>query len=244
MDLKSVTHIFMLYITLSVLMCSQAMAGSIQPKLSAEFSIAKSTFYTNETIDVVFSGNAGNATDWFGIYPTGVQPGERSATDWKYINDSRTASTVGINGKVKFSVANLSPGRYSLWFLANNGYTPLAPAIAFDVLSDADQPRILIQDPQLGIAENLAVQFNNPNASNTDWLGVYAKGTKPGPGSLAWAYLNGSKTATTAISSGLLELALPLTAGQYDLWLLATMAIPLKLIPLVSPCKITGPLPG
>jgi endonuclease/exonuclease/phosphatase family metal-dependent hydrolase len=244
MRLHSVAHTLLLYGMALLLMFAAAItnASQVQSNSSAQFSVAKRVVYTTETIEVVFTGGSGNVSDWFGIYPQNVQPGTRAATDWKYINNSRLASAVGINGRVSFAATPLSPGRYSLWFLANNGYSPLAQAVNFEVLSSADQPGLVIRNPQPAIAEQLVVEFNNPKASKTDWLGVYAKGTTPGPGSAAWLYLNGTKTATNAIGSGSLTITPPVAAGQYELWLLANDGYTAKAGPVGFTVKDARPM--
>lgn len=239
MKLKSVVHQIVLYMSMLLLLLTQAVAGEAQQ--AASFSVSKSVFYQHETIEVRFSGGSGSNTDWFGIYPTGVQPGGQSATDWKYLSNSRTP-TGNHNGWVTFTAATLSPGQYSLWFFSNNGHTPLAQAVNFAVYSTAEQPKLTVRNSQPGIGEPLVLDFINPNASKTDWLGVYARGAIPGPGSAAWVYLNGTKTATTAITTGALSIPLTLAAGSYDVWLLANDGYTAKAGPVAFSIKETRPI--
>lgn len=244
MRLKSVIHQLVLYVS-ALLLLSQAVASEAQAQQAASFSVSKSVFYQNETIEVSFSGGSGSNTDWIGIYPTGIQPGGQSATDWKYLNNTRTAPAVGhtqSSGKVTFTAATLSPGQYSLWFLSNNGYGQLAQAVNFAVYSAADQPKLTVKNSELGIGEPLVLDFNNPNPSKTDWVGVYARGVIPGPGSAAWAYLNGTKTATSAVASGSLSIPLALAAGHYDGWLLADDGYTAKAGPVAFSIKETRPI--
>ena len=242
MRLKFFINQMVLCVTVLVLMLSQAFATQVPTAVAAGFSLPKSVYSPHENIEVTFTGGSGSVSDWFGIYPVGVQPGQRSAIDWKYINNSRMASGTGISGKVTFSAQSLPAGRYSLWFLANNGYSALAQPTNIEVLASSNTPGLTVKNTQINPGEPLLVDFYNPNASATDWLGVYAKGVQPGPGSAAWLYLNGSKTAGTAVDSGSLKMGLTLSAGQYDLWLLAEDGYHAKAGPVSFTIKNSQPL--
>lgn len=231
-----------LYVAALMLMSSPLFASQGQTAATSGFLLSKSTFSANDNINLTFWGGSGSSSDWFGIYPLGVQPGQKSATDWKYINNSRVASATGITGKITFAAQSLPAGRYSVWFLANNGYSPLAQAANIEVLGAAAQAALSLQDAELDLQQPLQVDFTNPDATATDWLGVYAKGVQPGPGSAAWWYLNGTKTAGTAVGSGSLQMALALGAGQYDLWLLAKDGYNAKAGPVTFSIKNNQPL--
>ncbi len=242
MRLKVVVHHVFLTISALLLIFALSAAQQVQAQQTASFALSKSAYSPSETIEVTFSGGSGSNADWFGIYPAGIQPAAQSATDWKYINNTRTVSSAGITGRVTFTSNTLTPGQYSLWFLSNNGYTPLAQAVNFAVTGSAEQPKLSVNKPELGIGEPLALEFNNPNASQTDWLGVYAKGVTPGPGSAAWVYLNGTKTATTAVAKGTLSMPLSLAAGSYNLWLLANDGYTTKVGPVSFSIKDNRPI--
>jgi endonuclease/exonuclease/phosphatase family metal-dependent hydrolase len=242
MRLKLAIQQLSLSVVALLLMLLQMASNPASAVESVSFSVVKGTYSTSETIEVNFSHGSGSNSDWFGIYPAGVQPGAQNATDWKYVNNTRTSSAAGITGQVTFASNMLTPGQYSLWFLGNNGYTPLAQAVNFAVTGVADQPKLSVKKSELAIGEPLALEFSNPNAASTDWLGVYAKGVTPGPGSVAWVYMNGTKTATNAVQQGAVSIPLSLAAGSYDLWLLANDGYTTKAGPVTFHIKDNRPL--
>lgn len=201
----------------AVLMLAVAMTGFVQ---AATVSLSAAVYQSGQTIAVRFTGGTGSTRDWFGIYPRGVTPGAVPSTDWKYLNNSRSAAGTG-NGLVTFSSDQLVAGAYSLWFLANDGYQPIHPAVDFNVSAAAQSASLQLDNTNVGSAEALQVSFNNPQPSARDWLAVYPAGSVPARGSVDWQYLNGSKTPTTAQAAGKVSFAARLTPAAYDLWLLA-----------------------
>ncbi|MCQ4080035.1 alkaline phosphatase family protein [Streptomyces sp. RB6PN25] len=60
-----------------------------------------------------------SSTNWIGIYPAGVTPGQKSSLTWQYAPNA--------SGALTFSTSKLSgPGTYSVYYLADNGYSVLA----------------------------------------------------------------------------------------------------------------------
>lgn len=85
------------------------------------------SYVVGSDVIVNFSGGAGNATDWIGIYEMGETPdGSPAALQWFYTNGTQSSGGGLTSGSVTFSSPNLSPGVYSVWFLANDGYTQIA----------------------------------------------------------------------------------------------------------------------
>ncbi|MDH6135014.1 hypothetical protein P3T37_004424 [Kitasatospora sp. MAA4] len=67
-----------------------------------------------------------SSTNWIGIYPVGVTPGQQSATTWQY--------APGGTGSLTFSTSKLSgAGSYAVWYLYNDGYTALAGPLTLTV---------------------------------------------------------------------------------------------------------------
>ncbi|MDH6124847.1 alkaline phosphatase family protein [Kitasatospora sp. GP82] len=67
-----------------------------------------------------------SSTNWIGIYPSGVTPGQKSSLTWQYAPNS--------SGSQTFATSNLpGPGTYAVWYLYNNGYTPLAGPLGLTV---------------------------------------------------------------------------------------------------------------
>ncbi|GAA2817782.1 hypothetical protein GCM10010441_47820 [Kitasatospora paracochleata] len=67
-----------------------------------------------------------SSTNWVGIYPAGVTPGQQSSLSWQYAPNSAGALT--------FSTGKLSgAGSYSVYYLANDGYSVLAGPLRLTV---------------------------------------------------------------------------------------------------------------
>lgn len=67
-----------------------------------------------------------SSTNWIGIYPVGVTPGQKSSLTWQYAPNS--------SGSLTFATSSLSgPGSYAVWYLYNNGYTALAGPVTLTV---------------------------------------------------------------------------------------------------------------
>ncbi|WP_158681601.1 fibronectin type III domain-containing protein [Microbulbifer pacificus] len=81
------------------------------------------TYTVGQPITATFSGGPGNPTDWVGIYPQGIVPdGNPVSTAWYYVNGSKTAGQGVSDGQVVFNEI-LAEGAWTVWFLANDGYT-------------------------------------------------------------------------------------------------------------------------
>src|SRR5262249_42269848 len=92
---------------------------------SPNVSTNKTSYVAGEPIVATFSNGPGSPTDWLGIYPQGVTPdGSPASTDWFYVNGSKTAGAGLSNGQVTVN-NSLGDGSWVMWFLANDGYTPL-----------------------------------------------------------------------------------------------------------------------
>ena len=96
----------------------------------------KNNYAVNENIVASFAGGPGNASDWLAVYPQGVVPdGSPAATLWLYTNGTQTSGGNATSGSVTFSSSSLAVGNYSLWFLANDGYSAIAGPVNFTVTS-------------------------------------------------------------------------------------------------------------
>src|SRR6476659_6418945 len=58
---------------------------------SASLPTDKTIYLSGQSIVVTFANGPGNATDWVGIYPSSVLPGQQASTLWYYVNGTRTA---------------------------------------------------------------------------------------------------------------------------------------------------------
>ncbi|MDH6577055.1 alkaline phosphatase family protein [Kitasatospora sp. MAP5-34] len=67
-----------------------------------------------------------SSTNWIGIYPVGVTPGQQSSLTWQYAPNS--------SGSLTFDTSKLSgPGTYAVWYLYNDGYSALAGPLTLTV---------------------------------------------------------------------------------------------------------------
>ncbi|MFF7636491.1 alkaline phosphatase family protein [Kitasatospora sp. NPDC008050] len=67
-----------------------------------------------------------SSTNWIGIYPVGVTPGQKSSLTWQYAPNA--------GGSLTFATSSLSgPGSYAVWYLYNDGYTALAGPLTLTV---------------------------------------------------------------------------------------------------------------
>ncbi|BCU77696.1 endonuclease/exonuclease/phosphatase family protein [Luteolibacter sp. LG18] len=98
-------------------------------------TLNQSSYPANTPIVASFSGGPGNSNDWIGIFPSTVTtPSTGTYLTWLYTNGTQTPSGNLKSGSVTFpNAANLPPGNYKAWFLANNGYSILAGPATFSV---------------------------------------------------------------------------------------------------------------
>lgn len=172
------------------------LALCLQGAAAAGLSLAQTTFEVGEVISVEFSGGPENASDWIGIYQSGVIPdGSPGATAWLYSNGTRSAAGNASEGEVTFA-SGLGSGRYAAWFLANNGYEPLAGPVEFTV-SDFEKepawviPKIRRRHAIVGeeYSGKISAYANYPilafsKVSGPDWLKISNAGVlsgTPGP---------------------------------------------------------------
>ncbi|GAA1501026.1 hypothetical protein GCM10009760_63500 [Kitasatospora kazusensis] len=67
-----------------------------------------------------------SSTNWIGIYPVGVTPGQQSSLTWQYAPNG--------SGSLTFSTSKLSgAGTYAVWYLYSDGYTALAGPLTLTV---------------------------------------------------------------------------------------------------------------
>ena len=157
--------------------------------------LAKRVYDTNEQLQVVFEFAPGNTTDWIGIYQRGQTPGAVNSTLWNYLNGTRTAPAAPIaNGTLNFPASGLTAGNREWFaaFLANDGYTEVAPRVPFFVGST---PVLAPSKDAYNQGETVRIGFSAAPATdsaprNQDWIGVYRVGQTPGPTpSTAWSYV-------------------------------------------------------
>lgn len=134
----------------------------------------------NTPINVSFTDGPGNQRDWIALYKIGQTPGSSSPSQsWQYLNGqtSGTATFAGLS----------QTGRYYATFLANDGYTELAPRKEFYV-----GPLVALSSISQTYTSGSPVILNFENAPKlaNDWIGIYKVGQTPGgPASTQWRYV-------------------------------------------------------
>ncbi|MER5638925.1 alkaline phosphatase family protein [Kitasatospora sp. NPDC002227] len=95
-----------------------APSGSATPTLTG--NVQEVTGGGNFTLRYALPSTSQVSTkNWVGLYPAGVKPGAQSSLTWNY--------TPNQSGAVTFSTGKLNgAGKYDAYYLANDGYTPLA----------------------------------------------------------------------------------------------------------------------
>lgn len=166
-----------------------------------------------------------NKKNWIGIYASasGGPENETYSGDslsWDYAPDDK--------GTVQLSTANLPPGQYKAYFLANEGYKWLAKPIEFKV--DNPWGSISVSDSEPVFTFN----YQTPHADSKNWIAIYhsfgggPESQKFDSGSLTWAYApesNGTvKVDASDLQPGLAYRAFFLAKNGYK-WLASPIDI-------------------
>ncbi|MBK9386998.1 MAG: endonuclease/exonuclease/phosphatase family protein [Planctomycetes bacterium] len=114
------------------------------PQRNAErtrLELASSSVRAGEPLVARFSGTAGVARGWIGIWPAPAFPEAVPATRWSYLHGSQVARDERgpAEGNLRFATGAdpeqpLPPGEYFAWLLANDRDEALAPPQRFQVL--------------------------------------------------------------------------------------------------------------
>jgi hypothetical protein len=108
---------------------------------SAAFSVSSASVEDGQQITVTWTGAAGGATDWIGIYAIGETPGGNNeySDDWNYLNGTRTPGVGPADGSMTFT---MPVGNYYAVLLLNDGYTVAQGPLLFSVVTPppVDEP--------------------------------------------------------------------------------------------------------
>ena len=90
--------------------------------------VSKRVYNLGEAISVAFTNAPGNAKDWIGIYPKGVDPSGQgvAATLWNYTDGTRTGTAGIVEGILPFAAGLNTQDEYTAYLFENDGYTVLA----------------------------------------------------------------------------------------------------------------------
>ncbi|OAA40282.1 exonuclease III [Metarhizium rileyi] len=138
--------------------------------------------------------------NWVGIYSSSsTGPDNETHTEdslsWEYASDEK--------GTVQLSTANLPPGQYKAYFLANGGYKWLAQPVEFKVANLWGSISVSNSDPVL------TFNYSTPHADSQNWIGIYysfgggPESQKFNSSSLAWAFAPNEKGTVKVDASNL-----------------------------------------
>jgi phospholipase C len=123
----------------------EPLAAEARAPSTATLTTDKTIYLSGEAITVTFANGPGNATDWVGVYPSSVLPGQQAATLWYYVDGSRTAGAKLKNGTIVLAAGSgtwpVPAGSWHAYFLARDGYKVLASA-AFSMVNQLDPPLV------------------------------------------------------------------------------------------------------
>src|SRR5438105_44271 len=152
------------------------------------------------TVTATAGGGPGNPMDWLALYPAGAANG--AYVDWKFLNGTRVAPSVGLTAATVPFTMPTTPGTYTLKFLANNTYTLLASA-TITVTADTTPPTVSITAPAAGTTLSGTVSLTANAGDDIGVAGVQFKldGATLGAEDLVAPY-SVSWNTTTAVNGG------------------------------------------
>ncbi|HUS35038.1 MAG TPA: hypothetical protein VM680_06765 [Verrucomicrobiae bacterium] len=159
-----------------------------------------SAYMTGEAIKVAFTNGPANPTDRISIYKEGEIPGKVDSTKYLYVGGGSSAGAGVANGEVTFAGGLAAEGNYVAYFLEKDGYRVLAKDAFAVVAPTAPLVRTDKQIYQKG--EKITVTFSRGPGNAKDWIAIYAAGVTPGPGQLAFKYVDNTGTGTTGLTDG------------------------------------------
>ncbi|OCG74226.1 DUF4073 domain-containing protein [Microbacterium sediminis] len=107
-------------------------AAVVAPAASSSLTIADTALVEGEPLVVQWQTDAPHALNWIGVYPpsAGVPDGNPGSTQWQYAPDATGTATF----------TGLPAGEWDVYFLAQDGYAPLAAPVRVTVSADPDRP--------------------------------------------------------------------------------------------------------
>ncbi|KAF0238959.1 MAG: hypothetical protein FD181_682 [Prolixibacteraceae bacterium] len=155
-----------------------------------------------DSITFVYENPGFVSTDWIGIYPEGIKPGDQASTAWQYVTGSSG------NAVIKDTIPG---GKYVAYLLCCDGYEVKASTVVITIL----EPKISSLSPSYLAGDTIAFTFESPLFAPTDWIGIYNDNGVPPSGSNAsieWGYI--------PANSGVMKFTTKLIPGNYIAYLL------------------------
>lgn len=125
----------------------------------------KTSYETNEPIQVTFINCPGGSTDWIGLYHDGDVPGSIGSTAWQYVG--------GLSNGIKTFTLS-SSGIYYTAFFINDGYMEITDRVYFWV---GNTPVLSSDETEYDEGNDVTISYTNHPNNPTDWIGVYKVGS-------------------------------------------------------------------
>lgn len=101
------------------------------------FTLNKTTYTVGESITATWTRSSTDVLstkDWVAFYRPTQTVGTDYSLLWNYLNGSHTAPAAAVqSGTTTFTAPTLAAGSYVARFLANDGYTEIAPSVSFTI---------------------------------------------------------------------------------------------------------------
>jgi hypothetical protein len=130
-----------------------------------------------------------------GIYKKGQTPGPDPSTIWSYVNTSGGNNLS--SGNLTFSTTSLAANtEYFAAYMANNGYTPIAPSVPFYV---GPTPTLSGASTVTSGSSATVSWTGAPGVVNADYIAIYQAGVTPGGSTppVAKLYITGTSGSLT-----------------------------------------------
>jgi hypothetical protein len=178
---------------------------------NATLTLSATSAQPSSSVSVSVKNAPGNATDWVGLYRVGDN--DVSFLDWKYLNNSQSAPSGGVNSAtLNFSLPE-NIGSYEFRFFSTNGFSRLAVSAMIVVMNG---PKLSVSATTVSPGQSVTVNVNGGPGNAKDWVGLYKVGAAD-RSFLNWKYLNNTKTApATGMTAGKLTFKMPATPGEYE----------------------------
>ena len=135
--------------------------------LGASINVNTASVAPGATITATVSDGTGNRLDWVGFFPSGTS--STGATDWKYLNGTRTAPATGsISATVQF-VAPSAVGTYAVRFYSSSNAL-LATSVLITV---GGAPSVTALTSSVSAGQSFSVAVANGPANRNDMVAIY-----------------------------------------------------------------------
>ena len=186
---------------------------------AVSLSVSTATATPGQIVQVAVANGPGNLKDWVGLFSTSAA--DNVILNWKYLNDTRTAPSVGLKSATLNFPMPATPGTYNFRFFANNTYTKLATSATVTAQSSSTNASVSVNATTVAPGATVVVTVANGPGNPRDWLTLNPASASD-QSYLDWKYLNGTRTApATGLKSATVSFTMPTTPGTYNFRLLA-----------------------